>query len=139
MKWKGTVSQSAKTYIATRFSRAKMPHATSIHRKPRVGQGQRSGRVNPVPLPADCLDGLPADLGAQPADVHIDNIRAWIEAVAPDGSEQVLLADGVARARHQLAQKEKLALGELDAARLRVPLAGNHVQGQLTGRHSGAH
>src|ERR1700736_2492769 len=131
MKWKGTVSQSAKTYIATRFSSAKMPQATSTHRKPRVGHAQRSGRVNPVPLPADRFDGLPADLGTKPADVDIDDIRARVEVIPPDGGEQVLLTDGVAGARHQLAQQEKLALGELDAAGVRLHLTGNQVQRQV--------
>src|SRR6202011_5389032 len=98
---------------------AKMPQATSIHKKPRVGQGQRSGRVNPVPLPADRFDGLPADLGTKPADVDIDDIRARVEVIPPDGREQVLLTDCVASARHQLAKQEKFALGELDATGLR--------------------
>src|SRR5438132_10213242 len=110
MKWKGTVSHSAKTNMAARFKRAKMPQAASIQRKPRFGQGQRSGRVNPVSLAANRLDGLPANFGAEPADIDVDHIRSGIEPIAPDGLEQALLADGVARAGHQLAQQEELPL-----------------------------
>src|ERR1700730_14651608 len=102
MKWKGTVSQAAKTQIAPTSSTAKPPQATSIQRKRLDDQGQRSGRINPISLAAHGLDRFPAELGAEPADVDIDDIGAAVEPVTPDGGKQALLADGVAGAGHQL-------------------------------------
>src|SRR6267378_4337653 len=139
MKWKGTVSHSAKTTIAARFRRAKMPQATSIQRKPRFGQGQRSGRVNPVSLAANRLDGLTADLGAEPADVDVDHIGSGIEAIAPDGLEQPLLAHGVARTGHQLAQEQELPLRQQHPPGLGLDLVSDQVEGQRTGRQACAH
>src|SRR2546428_12006102 len=116
MKWKGTVSQVAKTSMPRRLAIAKIAQAMSIHGSPRTGHAQRSGRVNPIPLAAYRFDRLAADLGSQPAYVDVDDVGAWVKAVAPDGGEDPVFAERLAGAGHELAQQEELALGELHSA-----------------------
>src|SRR5437016_8911589 len=101
-----------------RFAIAKIAQRTSTQRSPRTGHAQRSGRVNPIPLTTDRFNRLAADLGAQPAHVDVDDVRAGVKAVAPDGGEDPVFADGLAGAGHELAQQEELALGELHSAKV---------------------
>src|SRR2546423_15416251 len=100
-----------------------MPHATSIHKKRRVGQTRPSARVNPVALPPNCLDRLSTDLGAQSPDVDVDHVGPGIETVTPHRSKNPLLADRLAGAGHQLAQQKELAFREQGPSEFTVSMA----------------
>src|SRR5438309_2288852 len=101
-----------------RLAIAKIAQRTSTQRSPRPGTPRRSGLVNAISLTAHRSDRLAADLVAQPAHVDVDDVRARVEAVAPDGGEDPLLAERLAGTGHEFAQQEELALGELDSAKV---------------------
>src|SRR5947208_16700482 len=138
MKWNGTVSQLAKTAIATRFAAAKTTHAASIHRSPE-GQASRSAIVDAVPGAAHGRDGAGAELRPQASHAHVEDVRRGIEAVPPDGFEQALLRHGRARMAHQLLEQEELALRERDGAPAGVDRPAEQIEpqasnGELGGR-----
>src|SRR6266496_3558650 len=107
MKWNGTVSQVGRSAIATRFATANPTQARSIHSRYSSGQAQRSARIDAVPLAPDRADGVGAELGPQPADVHVDHVGARVEVVVPHRRQQALLGDGLAGLTHQLGSEER--------------------------------
>src|SRR6266536_4581280 len=129
MKWKGTVSQVAKTNIATRLARAKTTHATSTHASA-DGQARRSSGVNAISLSASGGDDVGADLGPETSNAHVDHVRRWIEPEAPDGLQQLLLADRRPGMAHQLLEQQELPFGERDRSPSRVDLPAEHVETQ---------
>src|SRR5579875_3971866 len=112
MKWKGTVSQSGTIRVATRLQAANTPQPTSSHAAPgRSGHLRDSDGIDAVPLPSHRDDGAGTQLVTQSPDVDVDHVGAGIEAVAPDGGQQVLLGHRLAGALHQLPQEQELPLG----------------------------
>src|SRR6478672_11691309 len=110
MKWKGTVSQSGSRYIAIRFTMENATQAMSIHRSP---PGQRDSlRVEAISHPPDRRDGVRPELGPQAPHVHVYDVGARIEVVAPDGREQTLLRDRRPRVAHQLAEQQELSISQ---------------------------
>src|SRR5215831_6476825 len=139
MKWNGTVSQCEKITIAARLATEKTAHAASTlatgpwnrgQRSPggRCGQRMYRGRsqpwaacrrgwpsgCEPISLTAHCLDQFEAQLGPQPADAHVHDVRARVEVVAPDRGEQLTLAHRPARVLHQFAQQQEFQPGQRD-------------------------
>ena len=53
------------------------------------------------------------ELLPQAADADLDDVRAWIEAVAPDIREQLLAADDLALVAQQVAEQLELAIGQV--------------------------
>src|SRR2546423_5882922 len=109
MKWKGTVSQSGMTSIATRFAIANATQAPSTHVKRCVGHC-RSGAIDAVPLPPDRLDDVDPELRPQPSDVDVDHVRAGIEVVPPDVRQEPFLRDRLAGLLNQFLQEQELPL-----------------------------
>src|SRR4051794_34247643 len=104
-KWNGTVCQSCQRTIATMLIAAKAAQARS---------GHRAERADPVSGMADGFDDVAAELGAQAADAHVDDIGARVERVAPDLRQQLGAgAHGAAVGREVLEQQE-LALAQVD-------------------------
>src|SRR5213079_1959878 len=54
------------------------------------------------------------ELLAQAPDADVDDVRAWIEVVAPHVGEQLLPAADLAVMRDEVAQQLELAIGEID-------------------------
>src|SRR5437870_5000747 len=109
MKWKGTVSHSASSSIAARFANANRNHAASIRVKRCLGHS-RSDAIDAIPLPADGLDEVGAELGPEPAHVDVDDVRARVEVIAPHRGQQPLLRHRLARLVDQLLEQEELTL-----------------------------
>ena len=103
-KWKGIVSQLGHAIIASRFARANTAHASSTALR----------RNQPVAGMPNRLDGgVGTELLTQSADAHVDDVRPWVERVAPDLGEQSLAADHLACVEEQLVQKAELAIGQI--------------------------
>src|SRR5256885_831403 len=107
MKWKGIVSQLAHRTMATTFAAANATHRRSI------GLGRLRGR-KPISHVADGFDRRGPELLAQSPDADVDDVRAWIEVVAPHVGKQLLPAADLAVMRDEVAQKLELAIGEID-------------------------
>src|SRR6266566_2092623 len=133
MKWNGTVSHVGMTSIAARLASENTTQATSIHRS-RCGHSIASGRIEAVPNPTDRGDRVRTDLRAEPADVHVDHVRARVEVVTPDRREQPLLRDRAPRVSHQLLQQQELAVGEGNRPATVIDLTPDQVQGGPTHR-----
>src|SRR5689334_22793286 len=104
MKWNGIVSQPGKKTMATRFAAAKAAHATST--------GLRHAKA--ITDMAHGLDRcVPAELVPQPADAHVDDVRARIEVIAPDLREQALATQHLAGVLGEVMQQSELPVGEL--------------------------
>src|SRR5438874_5791240 len=119
MKWNGIVSQLGHRPMATRFAAAKVPQAASI--------GLRRSKA--IARMADRLDRrVGAQLLAEPADADVDDVRPWIEVVAPDLGQEPLAADHLARMLHQLMQDTELAVGQLRDDRADVSLVPRQIE-----------
>src|SRR2546427_13091142 len=98
MKWNGTVSHSPPNGISSRFSAAKSPQASSI---------RRLRSTEPVSDAPNGVDDVRAELRAEAAYAHVDDVRTGVECEAPDVGEQLLAgADLVAPADEVLEQQE---------------------------------
>src|SRR4051794_41580587 len=65
---------------------------------------------------ADGLHGSLAELGAETADVDIDDIGARVEAAAPDLLEQLGAGAHLALLEDEVLEQQELARGERDRA-----------------------
>src|SRR5438067_12494685 len=100
-KWNGIVSQLGQKLIARKFAIANAPHAAS-------GQLRRSKSITGM---ADGLDRcVGAEFFAQSADTDVDDIRAWIEVIAPDLRQQAFTADDLAGMLGEMMENAKLAV-----------------------------
>src|SRR2546427_4841211 len=133
MKWKGTVSHSAKTSIATRFRAAKTPQPTSSQAPLGSSLRRRSGGVDTVSLTPDGDDRLRAQLGPQATDVDVDDVRARVEVVAPYVRQQAFFGERLSGVLHELPQQEELALGQRDQAEPGLRRPPDQVQPQGAG------
>src|SRR3954466_7346148 len=92
------------------FAAANAPHASS---------GQRRTMRERVSGMADGLDHRAAELGAQAADVDVDDVGARVEAAAPDLLEQLGAGADLA-----LVEREVLEQQELPGGQRHGPVAG---------------
>src|SRR5919202_5276431 len=123
MKWNGTVSHDCQMTMPTRFATANAPQAISS----RVSLSVRK----PVPRVADGLDRrLRPELLAQPADAHLDDVRARVEVVAPHLGEQALAADDLAWVEREVVEEAELAIRQISRAVLQVRPPPREVEGQ---------
>ena len=60
------------------------------------------------------VGGIDLDLGAQPADVDVDEAAVAEVVVLPDAVEQLLAAEHLAAVEGQLAEQPELGLGQVD-------------------------
>src|ERR1700730_15099078 len=93
MKWKGTVSHSPKTIMATRFRAVKTPQAASSQAPEGSSRRSSSSGIDAISLAPNGGDRLRAELRPQAAYIHVDDVRARIEVVAPHGRQQAFLRD----------------------------------------------
>src|SRR6266498_1535863 len=131
MKWKGTVSHSPKTSMATRLRQANAPHATSIQYL-RNGHCHPS-RIDAIPSPANRLDQLRSKLGPETPNVYVHNVGPGIEMVAPDRVEQAFLRDRPPRLLHELLKEQELPFGERHRAGPGLGLPADHVEREEPG------
>src|SRR4051812_40821183 len=104
MKWNGIVSQSGHISIAATFASANTVQAMSI------GSGCRE----PVARMPHRFDrGVIAELLAQTPHRDLDDVRTWIEVVAPDLREQPLAADHLAGMERELPQQTEFPVREV--------------------------
>src|SRR5690349_12438147 len=80
-----------------------------------MGISQRS-RAEAVAHLAHRLDVPAVDLAAQAADVHLEHVAARVEAEAPDVGEELVASADLARAAHEVAEKDELSLRQGGAA-----------------------
>src|SRR3954449_8249829 len=106
------------------FAAANAPHASS---------GQRRAMRERVSGMADCFDDRAAELGAQAADVHVDDIGARVEAAAPDLLEQLGARADLALVEGQVLEEQKFTRGQRDRARAGVSGAAMRVQREAAG------
>src|SRR5438445_6445574 len=102
MKWKGTVSHVPNRSIPPRLARENSAQPTSSQWRRRTGHSTRSSHMDPVALPSHRLDDLGPELPAEPADVHVHNVRPAVEIEAPHRRQELLLRHRAARILHQL-------------------------------------
>src|ERR1700677_126929 len=107
--------------MRSRLARAKIVHTVSITRggygQPRRGSLLASSVGHElIALTPYRLDQVKAQLGAEPADAHVDHVGPRVELVAPDGGEQLALGDRVPGVLDQLAQQQELKPGEMHRA-----------------------
>src|SRR4051794_11986050 len=115
MKWNGIVSHRSQRIIARTFATANESRASStpLLRKAVAdvshGQNRRLG----------------SELLADPSHAHVDDVRAWVEAVAPHVREQPLAADHLAGVLGEAEEQAELTLREVrgDVADLRLSAA----------------
>src|SRR6266576_2538198 len=99
MKWKGIVSQAGHANIATTFATANTVHAMSI------GSGCREPVTR---MPHGFDRGVTAELLAETPHGNLDDVRTWIEVVAPHLREQAFAADHLTRVERELPQQPEL-------------------------------
>src|SRR4051794_9106471 len=107
MKWNGIVSQLSHTIIATTLAAANRTQPIST----RSGRRCLRGR-EPISHIAYRLDRIRAELLAQPADAHLDDVRTRVEVVAPDGFEELFAADDLVRMADEMVEEPELAVSE---------------------------
>src|SRR4051795_3296304 len=125
MKWKGTVAQSWSSCITARFAAAKSPQRSSGSRCCAVREA--------VAGIADGLDHARAELGAEAADVDVDDVGARVEGAAPDLLEQLGAGAHLALVEHEVLEQEELAGRQGDRAGARVGGAAVRVERQAAG------
>src|ERR1700733_9906846 len=138
MRWKGMVSQLGNMSMRSRLARAKIVHTVSITRagygQPRRGSFLASSPGHElIALTPHGLDQVEAQLGAEAADAHVNDVGPRVELVAPDGGEQLALGDRVPRVLRELAQQQELEPGEMHRAVADVRHQPGHVEGDLAG------
>src|SRR3954451_4548837 len=105
--------------MAARFRPANAAHASS----------SCLSRADPVAGMTHRFDsGIRADLAPQPAHTYVDDIRAWVEVVAPHRGEDALAADHLTRVLDQVAQHPELAVRQRGCSPVDGHLAGGHVE-----------
>src|SRR2546422_5990194 len=118
------VSQPGHKLIATKFAIANAPQAAS-------GQLRRN---TPITRMANRLDRrVRAELLAQAADADVDDIRAWIEVVAPDLRQQPFAADHLALVLQQVVEDAKLTVRQLHCGAVEPRLATSEIEGERSG------
>src|SRR4051794_11894557 len=123
-KWNGTVCHSSSQSMMPTFAAANAPHASS---------GQRRAMRERVSGMADCFDHRAAELGAQAADVDVDDIGARVEAAAPDLLEQLGARAHLALVEREMLEQQELARGQRNRPVARVGGAAVRVEGQAAG------
>jgi hypothetical protein len=78
---------------------------------------------------------LLAELLAQSADAHLDDVRAGIEVVAPHLGQQSLPADDRPGVLDEMVQEPELAIGEVCDERAQPCLSPCEVEGQRACAH----
>src|ERR671930_158903 len=101
MKGNGMVSPVGTRTIAVTLSAIQAIQASSIH------QVLASDRI---PNIAHRLNRVGAELGAEPGDVNVDDIRPGVERTAPDVGQDLLARAQVARVPHQVSEEQERAL-----------------------------
>src|SRR5664279_2037745 len=104
MTWNGIVSHAGHAIITPRHATASAPQATS---RP-LGDSQPVAR-----MPHGLDRGSGTELLAQPADAHVDHVRARVEAVSPHFREQALAAHDLAGVRDEVVEEAELAVREV--------------------------
>src|SRR5947209_11452608 len=102
-KWNGTVCHWSSQSMTPMFAAANAPQRSS---------GQRRAMRERVSGMADCFDHGAAELGAQAADVDVDDVGARVEAAAPDLVEQLRAGADLALVEDQVLEQQELARGE---------------------------
>src|SRR4051794_26991400 len=125
MKWNGTVAQSWSSCITARFAAAKTPQRSSGSRCCAMREA--------VAGIADRLDHTGAELGAQAADVDIDDVGPRVEGAAPDLFEQLGAGAHLALVEHEVLEQQELAGREGDRAAARVGGPPVRVERQAAG------
>src|SRR3954466_12329573 len=117
-KWNGTVCHSSSQSMMPTFAAANAPHASS---------GQRRAMRERVSGMANCFDHRAAELGAQAADVDVDDVGARVEAAAPDLLEELgaraylALVEGQVLEQQELPRRERhRAVAGIGGATVRV-------------------
>ena len=109
------------------------PRRTSTRRRSRDrlsrGHSRRPGRVEQVRR----LRAL--ELPAQPVHVHVDDVRAGVELVAPDQTQDLLAREHLAAARHQAGEELELLGGQVERA---ISAAGQPASGSTRGHPRGS-
>ena len=124
-------------------STSSMATANAAVSRSRIGTRLRRPPVpaEPVAQPADRLDRLqaerPVDLLAQVADVHLDDVRALLEAEVPGRLEQLHLRQHMAGVAHEGLQQRELARGQLDLAVAAPDRAGGRIEPERAGPEHG--
>src|SRR5881392_382005 len=93
------------------FAAANAPHASS---------GQRRAMRERVSGMTDGFDDRAAELGAQAADVDVDDVGAWVEAAVPDLLEQLGPSAHLALVDGQVLEQQKLSRRQRHRAVARV-------------------
>src|SRR3954451_10128397 len=125
MKWKGTVAQSWSSCITARFAAAKTPQRSSGSRCCAMREA--------VSGMADGLHDAGTELGAQAADIDVDDVGARVEGAAPDLLEQLRARADLALLERQVLEQQELARREGDRAGAGVDGAPVRVEGQPAG------
>src|SRR4051794_16617283 len=123
-KWNGTVCHSSSHTITATFAAANAAQASS---------GQRRAMRERVTGMADGLDDRATELGAQAADVDIDDVGSGVEAAAPDLLEQLCARADLALVEGEVLEQEELAGGERHGAVAGVGRATVGVERQAAG------
>src|SRR5262249_60370254 len=102
------------------FAAANAPHATS-------SQWLRSHCIAVADV-ANRLDDLVSELAAKPAHVDVDDVRARVEGVAPDGREELLTGADLTLFAHQVFEEQDLPGREVDALAVRDDSVAPEIQ-----------
>src|SRR3954454_5431835 len=125
----GTVCHSWSHSITATFAAAKRPQRSS---------GQRCAMRERVAGMADGLHGSLAELGAETADVDVDDVGARVEAAAPDLLEQLGARAHLALLEDEVLEQQELARGERHRAVAGVGGAAAGVERDAGGPQAGA-
>src|SRR2546423_232451 len=123
-KWNGTVCHSSSQSITPTFAAANAPQASS---------GQRRAMRERVSGMANGFDDRAAELGAQAADVDVDDVGPGVEAAAPDLLEELGARADLALVEGQVLEQQELARRERDRPCAGVGGAPVRVEGQAAG------
>src|SRR3954454_1638569 len=123
-KWNGTVCHSSSQRLMPTFAAAKAPHASS---------GQRRAMRERVSGMTDGFDDRATELGAQAADVDVDDIGARVEAAAPDLLEELGARAHLALVERKVLEQEELPGRQRDRALAGVGGAAVRIEGQAAG------
>src|SRR4051794_16181593 len=77
---------------------------------------------------SDGLDDVVAELGTEAPDAHVDDVRARVEAVAPDLLQQAGARASLGAVREQVLVEQELTAGERERLRAAVRRAAVRVE-----------
>src|SRR5712691_6537966 len=123
MKWNGIVSQRGQIAMMTKFATANETHSTSTclcRRKSITRMSHGFDRR------------IRAELLAQPADAHVDDVRSRIEVVAPHIGEQPFAAHNFAGMKDEMVEQPELARGQLRRPTVEPRLVTREIQYEAT-------